>query len=448
MGEACTCAGWPAPCEAYQSAAAVFVGYVTDLDLVDGPEWKNVPYRPGTAYIQVEQVFKGKVEKQITLPQGTGGDCIPVYSKGQRWLIYATRDKSTGALYPMGCSRSSTVARAADDLMYLRALPAVATKTRLAGTVTQYDDLPGSGFNFVRNLAGARVQVANEQGQTYETVCDANGVYEFVGLPAGKYRVHAEIPDNLKLVSWQQDNSWVEVKEGSCADLDVTARSDGRIAGRVIDAEGRSVPGIFVQLVRLERADRIGQRNAGKWVYAKEGSFEFKEIPAGRYLLGVNLDGEPSGESPYPRTFYPGVDNAAGATVVVVGESGRLTDHDIHLLPRLMTRTVEGVAYFSDGRLVTDGSVAIKDSDEINVKAGYASGRIDKQGRFSLQVLEGTKGWLHAYGLPDGTRPGMRMLYMKPVKIEVVQDSKDLKIIIPLPEGEKAGSPAEKQKTP
>ncbi|HKA20350.1 MAG TPA: carboxypeptidase-like regulatory domain-containing protein [Blastocatellia bacterium] len=397
-----------------------------------------MPYRPGTAYLQIEQVFKGAVEKQITFPQGTGGDCIPVYSKGQRWLIYATRDKSTGMLYPMGCSRNSTIEHAANDLMYLRALPGIATKTRLAGTVTRYDDVPGAGFDFVKNLPGTKVRATDEQGRTYETICDSNGVCEFVGLPAGKYRVHAEIPHNLRLVSWQLDNSWVEVKEGNCAGLNVTTHSDGRIAGSVIDSEGRSVAGIYVQLYSLERIDRIGKLNAGKWVSTnKEGKFEFKEIPAGRYLLGVNLDQEPRGDSPYPRTFYPGVDNLARATVVNVGDLEQLRDYDIHLPPRLVTRTVEGVVYFSDGRLVTDGNVSIKESEEINVMRGYASGRIDGQGRFSLQVLDGTKGWLHAYGLPDGLRLGMRMLYIKPVKIEVFQDSKDLKIIIPLKEGEK-----------
>jgi len=112
-------------------------------------------------------------------------------------------------------------------------------------------------------------------------------------------------------------------------------------------------------------------------------------------------------------------------------------DYDIHLPPRLVTRTVEGVVYFSDGQLVTDGYVSIKESEEINVMRGYASGRIDRQGRFSLRVLDGTKGWLQAYGLPDGIRLGMRMLYMKPVKIEVFSDSKNLKIIIPLKDGEK-----------
>jgi hypothetical protein len=40
------------------------------------------------------------------------------------------------------------------------------------------------------------------------------------------------------------------------------------------------------------------------------------------------------------------------------------------------------------------------------------------------------------------------MLDMKPIKIEVFQDSKGIKITIPLTEGEKTGSPAEKQKSP
>ena len=434
--DACSCGGWPTPCQAYQGASAVFIAYVTDVKLAEGSERTNLKYPPGTAYLTVEQGFKGIREGDVVFPQGTGGDCIPIFTKGQRWLIYAYRDSETKQLHPMGCSRNSTVESAADDLLYLRNLAGLVTKTRLAGTIKHYDDIPGKGFEFLRNLAGIRVSITDQQGRVYEAFSDSNGVYEVIGLPAGTYKVYADIPNNLKLVEWRKNYERVELKAGSCAAVDFTARSDAEITGRVIDSDGRAVPGVFVHLIRTEMTDHIGQWGVGSWKSTdKEGMYKFTEIPPGKYLIGINLDREPVAASPFPRTFYPGVDSVACATVIEIGDLQRASGYDIHLPPRLITRTLEGSVLWSDGQPVAGGRVSLKNTDQRgDMKIGYADGQVDKQGRFSMTVLDGTKGWVHAYDDSDRLPPRTGMHYANPLKIEVVNDIKGIELIIPLPD--------------
>jgi len=434
--DACSCAGWPSPCQAYNAASAVFIGHVTDVKLAEGSEWANIKYPPGTAYLRVEQAFKGIEESDVVFPQGTGGDCIPVFAKDQRWLIYASRDSKTQQLRPIRCSRNSTVEHAADDLSYLRNLSVLASKTRLAGTIKHYDDIPGKGFQFISNLAGTKVSITDEKGRGYEAFSDSNGVWEVIGLPAGTYKVHAEIPNNLKLVEWQKNDESVELKSGSCAAADFTARSDAGISGRVIDSDGRAVPYIFVNLIRADMIESIGQQGVGRWEYTdKEGKYKFKEVPPGKYLLGVNLDGEPVGAYPYPRTFYPGVDSAARAAVIELGDLQKVSDYDIHLLPRLTTKAVKGIVLWSDGQPVTGGSVSLKNTDNLeDMKIGYADAPIDKKGNFSLTVLDGTTGWLHAYDHSERLRNVRGMHYATPISIEVNRDIENIKLIIPLPE--------------
>ncbi len=439
--DACSCAGWPTPCEAYESASAVFIGYVTDVKLADVPEGSKMKYLPGTAYLKVEHAFKGIEESDVVFPQGTGGDCIPVFARGQRWLIYAYRDPKTKQLHPKGCTRNSTIEHAADDLMYLRNLAVLASKTRLSGTIKHYDDTPGKGFEFVRNLSGVKVTITDSEGRVYVAYSDSNGVYEVIGLAVGTYKVQVDIPNNLKLVEGRRNEAGIELKEGGCAAANFTARSDAGITGRVIDSEGRVVPNIFVNLIRTDMVDRIGQWGAGRWEYTdKEGRYQFKQVPPGKYLLGVNLDKEPVAASPYPRTFYPGVDSAARAKVIELGDLQKVSGYDIQLPPRLTTRTVEGIVLWSDGEPVAGGRVSFVDTDnKEEMKIGYAEGAVDKQGHFSMTILDGTKGWVHAYDTSDRFKRGTGMRYANPVRVEVVEDIKGIKLIIPLSDNKPPG---------
>jgi hypothetical protein len=196
---ACTCAGTPSVCMSYLTADAVFTGTVRRVGLPrPKKDAEGKEYVAGqVVYVRVEKAFKEMTESEVIF-RTAGSSCDPVYAEGERRLFYAYRDEKTKRWVTHACDRSGLVERAADDLLYLQGLPASAQKTRIAGELVHYEEVPAGGWRRVRNIAGARVKITGER-QTYEVYTDEHGTYEIYGLPPGKYAVEPEPIAGLKL---------------------------------------------------------------------------------------------------------------------------------------------------------------------------------------------------------------------------------------------------------
>jgi len=135
LAMACSCGRTPAVCESLAAAEAVFVGTVTRVEnkTVKAPEGQEA-IAGQTAYVQVEESFKGAKETAMIF-RSYGSSCDATYKEGQRWLFYAYFNKDDKAWQVYGCDRSTLLDGAADDLLYLRNLPASAQKTRISGEV-------------------------------------------------------------------------------------------------------------------------------------------------------------------------------------------------------------------------------------------------------------------------------------------------------------------------
>lgn len=234
---ACDCVGYPSPAQAFESATAVFVGTVVGVK----SEVEGEPvYGEQTAVLRAEEVFKGlQAGGEITLRQ-PGHNCAPKYKTGWRGLFYANYDPKTKAWEVYGCGRNSQLERAADDLLYLRALPLSAQRNRVSGTLGRYEDGPGRGFDFVGPLVGVKVKIKGTD-KTYEATTDSNGVYEIYDLPAGTYSIEPELPPGLKVrfpmafsptgnEVWHKDGhadtSRIVLTEKTCAGSDFVVFSD------------------------------------------------------------------------------------------------------------------------------------------------------------------------------------------------------------------------------
>lgn len=77
-----------------------------------------------------------------------------------------------------------------------------------------------------------------------EVVTDSDGRYQIKGLPAGTYRVRAEIP-----AGFRYDEATIKVNGRECVPLDIAAISKGDIAGRVVDVNGKPLDSVPVSLV-------------------------------------------------------------------------------------------------------------------------------------------------------------------------------------------------------
>lgn len=444
LAMACSCGRTPAVCESLAAAEAVFVGTVTRVEnkTVKAPEGQEA-IAGQTAYVQVEESFKGAKETAMIF-RSYGSSCDATYKEGQRWLFYAYFNKDDKAWQVYGCDRSTLLDGAADDLLYLRNLPASAQKTRISGEVRN---------SAMKPMMGIKIKVTDGQ-KVYETFTDKDGVYELTGLPAGKYSVEADVPLNMTLrfsiyagdVDYSDRKSRrLVLKEKSCAGASFYFSENTFVSGKVFGADGRPLKDVCLRLRLKEKPEAT--EYLGTCTEA-DGSFKIDQVPLGDYLLIANEEGRISSSEPFPTLYYPGVLEKEKATVLTVASGEQREDVDIHVPSQRATRTVEGRVLYADGKPAANESVEFKAETPGSNEAETVNAVTDAEGRFSFPVLEGFKGALRSYKytysgeaekcpqlLKFVKGQGMRSVELQTnvIKLEMNTDYKDLELKFPFP---------------
>lgn len=404
---ACSCNRRVAPCKAYAEAKAVFIARVTAIDTTGGGAEKMT-----FASLFIEEAFKGISETRIKMWQGTGtGDCSFVFEKGTAYLIYAGYSDESGRFHTNICTRTAPLKYAGEDLNYIRGLPGSNQSNSLSGTVVKYDyEEPGRSSD-PELISGVKVIAEGEDNRRLEAITNTEGFYKIVGLPAGRYRLRAEIPSYLSLAYKSPET--VDVPSEGCASADFLTRTDGRISGVLLDNRGRVTPDTDVDLIPFELAHRLGDRSIGRYKKTDAaGRFEFTELKPGRYLIGVNIRQEPEGDNPFRRTFYPGVSSVSKARVIVLGRGERLDGNDIRLPASLPVQVIHGVFLWPDGKPVNKGLLRLK--DEAGQDLDFAEP--DNHGRFTLKAIRGTKGWVHG-SVMVRVESGLDVIEANPIRL-------------------------------
>ena len=215
-------------CESYAGAELVFVGTVTRVV----PETFSMKQYYGgydqTAYVAVEKIYKGARRGRVVLRQRGQAEKFVARS---RYLFYANYDRAARLWEVRPCGNTRLAAYAQDDLRFLDALPASAARTRVSGEVAHIDpdEVPG-----VTRLPGVRVKLSGG-GRVYETTTDADGLYEFTGLPPGRYRIEFRAPAGLVFYGMKHTGRdplararelEFELPEGGCAGAIVLFKTD------------------------------------------------------------------------------------------------------------------------------------------------------------------------------------------------------------------------------
>jgi Carboxypeptidase regulatory-like domain len=457
---ACACASAAAscvaddspPCQAVWRADVVFVGTVVELTYSekyrkrfgDDDEWDA---RDRVAHFSVEEVFRGEPGAQVgvtateILPtpikfedgsEGTkhtsGGDCEYKFKPGERYVVYANFDKARAGLLRVGLNRTRPLALAAEDLAFLRGMKSADPSTgRVYGRVVRRDRSLGDGsYLEPAPVEGVRVEVSGAGGAGARVAAtDREGFYQLEGLAPGDYVVRASLPETLAAYGEQK----ARVEARGCARVDFNTYFDGRVSGRVTDAEGRAVAELKVDLIR---ADGPEVSLDGLWADTdKEGRYELKGVPPGRYLLGFGLGGEPDARAPFPRTYYPGAPSAAQATAVEVGPGQRLTLFDLRMPPRRAERTFEVTVVWPDGRPVEDAVPRLEDDDYPWSSNATRYEKADGAGRFRVTGFEGVTYWIHAYV----NLKGGEQMHAEPVKFVLGDGAGPFRLVIASPGG-------------
>jgi hypothetical protein len=133
-----------------------------------------------------------------------------------------------------------------------------------------------------------------------------------------------------------------------------------QVSGTLQDQMGLPAAGFRIELAGAsDKAQMYRQTQTDSG-----GRFDLSDVTAGKYVLGVNLQQPPSVEVPYPRTYYPGVQDREQATVVDVPEMSSLVLQPLPLPPRLQEGKIAVQVSWSDGRPATDARVCRETSGD------------------------------------------------------------------------------------
>lgn len=141
----------------------------------------------------------------------------------------------------------------------------------IEGTVRA--DLSGSGPRF--RMMG--------MGGENETVTDADGHFELVGLAPGTYAVTASHP------SWSESTVTAELKDAPLA-VDIKLGQGGTVTGSVLNA-GRPLPGASVSLSAAGEMMRGPFGGEQSTVTDSAGRFRFERLNPGRYSASASIRG-------------------------------------------------------------------------------------------------------------------------------------------------------------
>ncbi|MCM3873646.1 MAG: carboxypeptidase regulatory-like domain-containing protein [Pyrinomonadaceae bacterium] len=433
---ACSCgSGGPEPCEAYGRASAVFVGTVVSIkqrkfDSVE-VERKRADagerLSPLVYTFAVQNSFSGMFGGEVEVGSGRGGgDCGYEFIQGMQYVVYAYGDLPNNRLWTSTCTRTRPVAEADEDLAFLRSLPRRASGVTISGAVfMKYHSVEGAQPKEKRILRFPLV--IDGEGVRRELRTDAEGRYQVTGLKAGSYVVKVTLPDELFT---HRDERKVAIAERGCSDVSFYVEGNGRISGKVLDADGQPVPKLALYLIRAEDA---GAEHP-QWTNAssdEEGQFTFRPLASGRYLLGVRLLGlSAPGDvaNRYPLTFYPGVSDAAQATPITVSRAGEHVSGLVLQLPqRLTERTVEGIVALPNNRPAAKALVSYQEISKTGLWASYGV-ETDEQGRFKIMMYEGFNYLVRAY-----LKVGSRQMHAEPAEVTASAELKSIRLTISEP---------------
>lgn len=337
----CSCIRIGPPCEAaWLQADAVFVGRVYWSWLLPTKR-DGVDTLHRLVKIKILEAFIGNYPRWITVETGAGGgDCGYDFSWGDKYLIYAHREKD-GSFHTSICTRTQKVSDARTDLAYLRTIKNLPPTGKVYGTAKQYTFDPNfrpkeisimspyggpeDQLFSMRPLSGAAIHLTGgEVGELTAKASEA-GDFVFEDLAPGHYRISVDLPQQMK--PWKETEITVPAK--GCSEVNIRTAFNGRLAGRVTDKSGAPVSYVAVEVVRASEAGHA--ERSFRWQTAdKNGAFELGPLPPDVYVIGVNIV-KYSGSRERPRTYYPGTPELMNAKQIRVTEGQLVKGLDFQL---------------------------------------------------------------------------------------------------------------------
>ena len=381
---ACTCISAPTPCEGFGWSSAVFAGTATSVRTIDMPKEGDVSqigYR--TLYrFSVDQSYLGVEGTEIEILTGMGSsDCGYEFKIGKRYLVYARR--AGDRLITSSCTRTKAFAQATEDLAFLGTLSSAASGATIYGQLIRP---PVAETDMAKAVAEALIKIEGG-GVRREVRPDAEGRYRVSGLPPGKFKVAMELSDKFSADRAERE---ISVVDRGCGAIDFYVFDNGRVSGKVVDAEGQPVAGVLVSLYDPERDPKQDFMKLEKT--DKDGRFSISPLAPGRFLLSVNHTRFRDPNDPalaYASVFYPGVMDQAQAELLTLSAGEKISDLQVRVPLRRPVSVLSGQIVWADGSPVENGALLFSEAE--GTPGNLHGLQADEQGRFTFKGYVGQK---------------------------------------------------------
>src|SRR5262249_39671012 len=160
-------------------------------------------------------------------------------------------------------------------------------------------------------------------------------------------KIEPEIPDGMKVrfANWfgpidysVKGNVGFDLQANGCVGSDFVFNADNNLRGKVLGLEGHPMPNVCLALIPADiSATKVNGYFRITDCTKKDGSYELKEMPPGKYMIAVNKDGKMSGTEPFPTTYYPGVFEKERAVAITIGQGESFDRLDIHIPSQVET---------------------------------------------------------------------------------------------------------------
>jgi hypothetical protein len=168
-----------------------------------------------------------------------------------------------------------------------------------------------------------------------------------------------------------------------CTPLTLGVAYDGRVIGRVLNADGREVGGVALTLVQTTAANALPQAQTRT---AIDGRFELDRVQPGSYFLRVDAAPGVLGGIRFFRRALPATGDARRAVRVRVGAGKRVAVGTIDLPADTSLVTMTGNVVDDQGRPAAAAEVYLMDYPHIQLEPTQRAG---DDGRFVIAVVEG-----------------------------------------------------------
>lgn len=332
-GTAFACS-FPSPgpaCRATWNVDAVFTGTVQSMTPI-ADESLGVPRQSMLVRFSVERGFVNIRPGSAEVVTGMGGgDCGYQFKVGSRYLVYAWKK---GSRLSTGIStRTRPINEAREDLQYLSTLSGSSTGGHIYGRINEFrrDPAEDRGVDY-GPVEGITVSLRSATFAR-DVVTNADGRFDLSPVPVGKMTLNIVPPFGFEPSSFEQE---IDIKDPrACDQVDLTIQPLARASGIVVDVSGRPLAGIVIDAVAAELAGFNPQAYQRPSRSNQQGVFEFRDLPPGSYVFGVNLTEDPSSASPRGTpVFLPGTSVARKAVVIQLSAGDRKDVGTLRLLGR------------------------------------------------------------------------------------------------------------------